>query len=108
MLISFAIDHELRCLPRWIERDFRWLDRAVGGTHQMLRQSRRAKVSSVAWLAAALLSSKGGGNLIYLRDISNTMSDMVQALPMPCVLCGPGVVFVSLIGSRMTALDHFP
>ena len=73
----------------------------------MLRQSRRAKVSSVAWLAAALLSSKGGGgNLIYLRDISKTMSDMVQALPMPCVLCGPGVVLVSL-GSRMTALDDF-
>ncbi len=51
MLISFAIDHELRCLPRCIERDFRWLDRAVGGTHQMLGER-----MSVARLAALLIN----------------------------------------------------
>ena len=47
MLISLAIDHKLRCLPRWIERDLRRLDRAVGGTYQMLGE--RMSVARLPW-----------------------------------------------------------
>lgn len=44
-----------------------------------------------------------GGGSHYLSDISNTMSDMVQALPMLFVCAG----MLASFGSSMTALDNF-